>query len=504
MRRVVSVFLPSFPTDRKRRISPDAPPPDRPLVTARHDGHRRVLDAVCPAARALGLRPGQTAAHAQACIPGLHVAEADPQGDAAALLRLSHLCLRYAPLAAPDPPDGLWIDATGSAHLHGGEPALLADLRARLSRAGFAARAALADTPAASHALARFCTRNETVLPHGADPRALLDDLPVAALRLPEDMLTALRRVGLERIGQLAAASRAPLARRFGPILLHRLDQAQGRVFEPIEPVLPPEATAHRLAFPEPLLTANSFAAAIAMLARQVCARLEQTGQGARRLDLLFERVDGSWQAIRVGTGRPARDARHLARLLEQRIETIDPGPGVEAMQLHVTLAETLGWTQADSDTPGDHPGLAELVDRLAGRLGEDRVYRAAPVASRIPERSLRHVRPLAPPSRATWPAALPRPTRLLDPPQPVEALALLPDHPPAAFVWRRVRHRVRRADGPERVRGEWWRRDAELSAVRDYFAVEDEAGRRFWLYRSGDGVDPASGTLRWFLHGLF
>ncbi len=463
-----------------------------------------MLAAICPAARGLGLRPGQTVAHAQACIPALHVTEADLRGDARTLLRLSHGCLRYAPLTAPDPPTGLWIDAAGSAHLHGGEAAMLADLRARLLRAGFFSRAALADTPGAAYALARFGADDAAVLPAGADLHAALASLPPAALRLAPETLAALRKVGLERVGQLAEAPRAPLARRFGGDLLRRLDQALGRIFEPIEPVLPAEMAAHRLAFAEPLLTAELFIAAIAVLAGQVCATLERAGQGARRLDLLFERVDGSWQAIRAGTARPTRDAAHLARLLGERLETVDPGPGVEAMQLRVSLAEALDWIQGGTDAMGDHPGLAELVDRLAGRLGKDRVFRMAPVQSRIPERSVRRVAPLAPPGRAAWPSDLPRPARLLDPPQPIDALALLPDHPPAAFVWRRVRHRIRRADGPERVRGEWWRRDAELSAVRDYFAVEDETGRRFWLYRSGDGVDPASGDLRWFLHGLF
>ena len=93
---------------------------------------------------------------------------------------------------------------------------------------------------------------------------------------------------------------------------------------------------------------------------------------------------------------------------------------------------------------------------------------------------------------------------RLLPTPEPVETLALLPDHPPAFFTWRGIRRRVRRADGPERVFGEWGCSDAELSAVRDYFQVETEAGDRFWLFRAGDGEDPDTGSQRWFLHGIF
>ena len=502
MRRVVSVFLPNFCTDRicasrgASRASGGGP-----LVTARHDGRKRVIAAACPDARALGLYPGQTVAHAQALVPGLAVTEAEPDADAAALGRLAQACLRYAPLTTPDPPDGILIETTGCDHLFGGEPPMLADLLGRLERAGFSARAAVAGTPGAAHALARFAAQDATVLQGPA--QTALNDLPVACLRLPDETLAALRRVGLDRVGQLNAA-RAPLARRFGPLLLQRLDQAFGRIFEPIMPVLPEKIFAHCLAFAEPLTTPENLQTVMPMLTQAVCTHLERAGQGARKLDLLFERVDGAWQAIRIGTARPTRAPAHLARLLAERLDTVDPGLGIEAMRLVVTLSESLGWTQQRTDAPAPGQGVAELVDRLAGRFGAARVYRAVPVESAIPERSVARLPPLAPPSGRRWPPSLPRPPRLFDPPQPVDAIALLPDRPPVAFVWRKLRHLVRRADGPERIFGEWWRRDAEVAAVRDYFAVEDEAGRRFWLYRRGDGVDPATGDLRWFLHGLF
>jgi protein ImuB len=82
--------------------------------------------------------------------------------------------------------------------------------------------------------------------------------------------------------------------------------------------------------------------------------------------------------------------------------------------------------------------------------------------------------------------------------------MALLPDQPPIAFTWRRVRHRVRHADGPERITGEWWKRDREWLSVRDYFRVEDEDGLRFWLFRRGDGRDAETGDMSWFLQGFF
>lgn len=462
---------------------------------------------------ALGLYPGMPLAQAQAEVPGLIIHPAEPEADTEALHRLAAWCLRYTPLVAPDTPDGVWLDVTGCAHLHGGETRLLRDLVARCEARGLAARAAIADTPGAAHAVARHESFSRKagadrvkIVPIGAIKSALAP-LSIAALRLPPDTLESLRLLGFERVEQLAAVPRAPLTRRFGPLVANRLDQALGTVFEPIVPLVPPDLPQARLTFVEPLLTAEAFAATNATLVRTICAALEKTGHGARRLDLVFHRVDGSVQSLRIGTARPSRDARHLARLLDEKLERIDPGLGIEAMHLIAVLIDRLPHVQTEAMLPGTEDtgtDVSILIDRLENRLGSRRVWRAAPVESYVPERSVRHVPAVAPPRRAAWPADLPRPVRLLDPPQPVDAMALLPDQPPVAFTWRRVRHRVRRADGPERIAGEWWKRAGEMRSVRDYFRVEDEAGQRFWLFRRGDGDDPATGDLRWFLHGFF
>jgi protein ImuB len=501
-RRILSLFLPTWPTDRLHKLGALA----SPLVTATHDGRRRVIAATDLAASELGLHPGMTLAQAQALVPGLTIHDATPDADADALRRLAAWCLRYAPLTAADPPDGVWIDITGSAHLQGGEPALLRDLLSRLLAQGIAARAAVADTPGAAHAVARYGTQAAATIPvEGTE--AALATLPLEALRLPPATTQGLRLLGFETIGRLAATPRAPLVRRFGALLATRLDQAHGSVFEPIVPAVPPDLPQARRTFVEPLLTAEAFSTVIADLVATVCTDLEKAGQGARRLDLLFERVDGSVQALRIGTSRASRDPRHLARMLDERLERVDPGLGVEAMQLVVPQTDKLAYTQARLTRADEkEQDLAPLVDRLANRLGAEHIYRAAPVESDVPERSVRRVPALAPPDRVrtSWPADLPRPVRLLDPPQPIEAMALLPDHPPIAFTWRRVRHRVRRADGPERIAGEWWKRDGEVRSLRDYFRVEDEDGHRYWLFRRGDGDDPVTGDMRWFLHGFF
>jgi protein ImuB len=502
MRRVVSLWLPAWPTDRLRKLGALR---EGPLVTATHDGRRRVIAAVDAAAAQAGLYPGMPVAQGQALVPDLTVMEATPDDDTAALRRLAGWCLRYAPLTAATRPDGIWIDVTGCTHLHGGETRLLRDLVSRLLLQGFTARAAVADTPGAAHAMARFGPREVTVVPVEGQAAALAR-LPVAALRLLAETLDGLRLMGIEQIGALAAMPRAPLVRRFGALVTTRLDQAFGRVPETIEPEFPPMPIQARLTFVEPLLTPEAFAVVIDRLTETVCADLERSGNGARRLDLIFERVDGTTQAIRIGTARASRDARHLARLLRERLERVDPGLGVEAMRLIVPGGEALVPVQAAvrlSATQPEEPDISPLIDRLSNRLGFERVYRTVPVDSEVPERSVRRVQAQEK-AAGTWPAELPRPVRLLDPPQPIEAMALLPDHPPMAFTWRRVRHRVRRADGPERIAGEWWKRNGETRSVRDYFRVEDEEGHRYWLFRRGDGENGVTGDMRWFLHGFF
>ena len=476
-------------------------PSSAPLVTREHDGRRLVIAAANAAAAALGLTPGTALAHAQAMVPGLHIADADRPGDGAALARLAGDCLRLCPLTAPDG-DGVWLDVTGSTHLHGGEHAMVAALVRHMADNGLAARAAMAGTPGAAHAMARHGGQAVIVVPP-EDTAAALAPLPVACLRLQPGTVATLRRLGLDTVGQLAALPRGPLARRMGAMVLQRLDQALGRVAEPITPVVPPGLPSARASFAEPLLTAESLVAVIAHLTAQLCTGLEKSGRGVRQLDLLFERVDGTVQAIRIGTAQPSRNARHLARLLDEQVERVDPGLGVDAMQLVAPLVEGLSYTQSDSLAADGDADMASLVDRLSNRLGCSRVWRASVRETAVPERSAARVGAVVPPTGQDWPS-WPRPARLLSPPQPVQMTSGLPDYPPAAFTWHRHRHRVRRADGPERVNGEWWQRDGECGAVRDYWHVEDDTGRRFWLYRRGDGVDMSSGDMQWFMHGVF
>lgn len=505
MKRVVSLFLPSWSTDRLRRKAGDAAPPvEAPLVLIGREGNRRVVLAADAAATAAGLRAGMPVTKAQVLVPGLIVQDADPTADAEALDRLAAWLLRFAPIVAPDRPYGIVIDSTGADHLHGGEPAMLEGLIGRLAMSGIVARAAIADTLGAAHALARYAAR-PTIIAAPAHGQAVLEGLPMEALRLDASTVAALRTLGFKAIGDLLEQPRAPLTLRFGPEIGRRIDQALGDLAEPIEPIRPPDLIEVRRAFAEPIGAAETIARYIGKLVEQLCALLEGQGLGARHLDLICHRVDNRAEAVRVGMATPVRDAKRLTRLLCDKIETIEPGFGIEVMTLAATVAEPLERKQTVSSLVEESVAdVSDLIDTLMNRVGERAIYRLAPVASDVPERSVCRIPAMAADTGAGWPGHWPRPSRLLAQPEPVETVALLPDHPPVSFTWRGARRRVKRADGPERVFGEWWKRDAELVAVRDYFRLEDDAGERYWLYRAGDGEDAATGSHRWFLHGVF
>jgi protein ImuB len=523
------LWLQHWPIDRRRlsrRNNSGSSAEEVPFATVVDAAGRRLLAAVNPAAAAAGLAPGMPLADALSFFPGLATAAAEPAEDIAALRRLAEWCGRYSPWTAPDGADGVRVEITGSAHLWGGEPALAADLMARLDRRHLAGRIAIADTLGAAWATARFAEgKSPVILPPG-DCGAALAPLPVEALRL--DLVTAqgLRRVGLKRVGDLSAMPRDALARRFGQIVTQRLDQAQGDLPEPLSPLGEAPTRRVRLSFAEPVADPADLLLATERLVEDLIPRLAQEGAGARRLDLGFHRVDGRVERIRLGTARPSRDPRHLTALFKERLDTIDPGLGIEDVILAAFMVEPLPPEQiglAGHAPTNETNSIALLLDRLGNRLGLAALSRLDPRASHIPERASVYVPISVAPAKtgaqrhpAPVPGSLdprlrgddeirpPRPIRLFDPPEPVEAFWLLPDDPPFRFAWRRRRHRVTRADGPERIADEWWRPEGSsaVDAIRDYYRVEDEEGRRFWLFRMGlHGHDHPP---RWFVHGVF
>lgn len=493
-----------------------------PIVTVHKTGSRVEVAAASPAAAALGITPGMALTQVRASAPEVIVRDADPTGDAADLVALAMLLARrWTPIVARSDDDGLFLDMTGVTHLYGGEERFARRLVRLLDRAGFRARIAIADTAGAAWALARHDGAPITLCPPGTHEAAIAP-LPAAALRFEERPLELLRRLGVETVADVAALPRAPFVRRFGATAARRLDQALGTVAEPLDPVVPPEAVQVTQRFAEPIASAEAIAHWLGQLVPRLTAALAEAGLGARALCFVADRVDGVPQPIRVGFARASRDPAHLQRLIARRIEEIAPGYGVDALHLRVIRTEQLGPQPFGDTLDMDAADLAGLVDTLANRAAP--VWRTTPVASHVPERSVAQAAPLDPPASDRrrpkrdhvgqldartpdhpWHPRRPRPVQLLRHPEQLDhVMAELPDRPPLRFTWRGKRHVVVRADGPERIAGEWWRRTGERDAVRDYFRVEDEEGQRFWLFRRGDGERAATGDLTWYLHGRF
>jgi protein ImuB len=507
-RRFLSLWLRRLSTDRIARRDRRA---SAPLVAAGMAGNALCLTGLNDAAAAAGLTPGMPLAAARAMFPALTVAEADPRADRALLEKLADGCLRYTPLVGIAAPDGLTLDITGCAHLFGGEEKLRRDLLRRLHGAGFQARAAIADTVGAAHALARH--GGMAVAPPGG-ARAALHGLPLVGLRLDPDIVCALAQSGFKEIGALYHLPRAPLAARFGSVLWLQLDRALGLQDEAIAPRQPPPRFCVDRAFAEPLVRMDDVLAVAEGLAERLTMLLERQGVGARRLELMLFRLDGTVQRLEAGTSRPLRDAAFVRRLFADRLtvceDDYDPGFGYDLVRLCVHEVEALAARQVGLVGGKDGEALARLIDRLTARLGEQRVLRPVEQDTHIPEAAC-----VALPARQTHRAAsygsprqdtllAARPLRLFARPQPLDVtpMATAPDGVPLRFRWRRLQHAVVASEGPERIAMEWWRDAQGTALTRDYFRVACRDGARFWLYR--EGLYGEAARPRWFVHGLF
>lgn len=469
-------------------------------------------------ARKGGVSEGMRLTDARALLPTLVTEIRDFEAEVRALRGLADWCRGYAPVVSVDGVDGLWIDITGAAHLCGGEDALLSDLGNRLRAIGFAGRLGLADTPGAAWAVARFHGGHEaqSVLP--GEARTALSPLPLAALRLDPDILLLLKRFGLKTIGALCEIPRSSLYRRFpsdetGEAVLHRLDQALGLASEPVVPLQAAPAYFERISFPDPILATESFHRGLHELLCRLSRRMEMDHKGATRLTFAAYHADGGVSRVSIATARPSRDVKHLALLFRDRIETLNPGFGVDVLILSADAIGQLGTDQLSlsrgSTLERDRVDVSSLIDRLSNRLGAGSVQRILPHASHIPERAEIRVpalRGIA--STVVCPSKPPRPFRLLARPEVVQVIAEVPEGPPLRFTWRRVAHRVVRAEGPERIAPEWWDQlSGPVHRTRDYYRVEDERGQRFWLFREGlyrDQGGKEEPLPTWHMHGVF
>lgn len=512
-RRILSIWLARLAIDRWRLLEncvegQGADAQAIALVTDTAHGPR--IDAANRAGLDAGAHPGMRLADARALCPQIAVRPSDTAGDLAFLENLAVWAQRWGPWSALDPPDGLVIDVTGAAHLFGGEDTLIGDAARALAQRGLAARLAIAPTAGAAWALAHHGSGHSILAPQD-DAEAKLGALPVAALRLDDDVLLLLRRLGLKRLGDLSGIARPALARRFrnrrsaaaNPLI--RMDQILGLVPEPLLPVIEHHAPLAQRRLVEPIRHRELLDRVLADLAADVARMLEGLAQGARRLELGLWKVDGEVVIRRLEMAAASRDPAHICRLFATRLDDIDAGFGVELVRLRASWTQPMALAQRDFEAAAEDHGtsLAACIDRIVVRLGERAVCRPVAHPSHIPERAQRWQPPLeaSPPSQGEL-AFHNRPLKLLDRAEPITVLYATPDGLPRRFRWRGGLHEVARAEGPERIAPEWWREKSGVR-LRDYYRIEDGEGRRYWIYRNGIAGDGRGSAPEWFLQGL-
>ena len=485
-RRVVSLWFGRLASDRALRLCPV----EGPFVLTLKEGNANRVHCLNAVAERRGLYRGMSFSDARAFCPDLASRPADPAGDRRFLLGLRRWATRYCPWVGIEGEDGLVLDITGSAHLLGGEAALLTDLRQRLTRAGLSVHLGLGDTRGAAWALAHS---GEGVAAPG-EGRVALAPLPVSALRLNAEVVTALQRVGLRTIGQVAEAPRAPLARRFGAEVLMRLDQALGEQAEEITPLADPPHYGVRMSFPEPIGLEADVMAAAERLLKRLCEKLIAQEAGARCLRLSLRRVDGGAQHVDLRLARPLRDAARILPLFARGVGEADAGYGIDQIRLEATQVEALPVEQISHVQGSGQDRLDDLITRLGARVGLENIQRFIPADSHIPERSFIMAPVAWSEPGGAWAPPRPRPL-LIFAPEPIAARGA---RPPQSFRWRRMQLTTMRVTGPERIAPEWWLDDENWrSGLRDYWRVDTREGRRLWMFYTPQ--NPG-----WFVQGEF
>ncbi len=495
-RRYASVWFRHLMTDWFALQQPELHKVPFVLRTPVHG--RMIITAVNTRAEQQGIRTGMALADARAVFRNLEVRDNQPDVPEKLLRKLAEWCVRFTPVAAIDPPDGLLLDISGCAHLWGGEEQYLQHIIAKLTARGYDVGGAIADTPGVAWGLARFA-KSPAIAPPGENLQALLP-LPPEALRLEKDTIARLHKLGLHRVEQFIHMPRASLRRRFGQHLLTRLDMALGHEMEWLEPVQLPEPYEERLPCLEPVLTRPGIEIALRELLTRLCLRLLHEQKGLRMAMFAGHRVDGKKIQIDIGTHRPSHHVDHLFRLFELKLSTLAPGMGIELFTLHAPKVEDYLPAQQKMWEKGgglSDTRLSELIDRIAARTGMQNIHRYLPAEHHWPERSLKPATSLQEQPATMWRTDKLRPLLLMPKPERIEVTAPIPDYPPMLFRYKGKVHKITKADGPERIEQEWWIRSGRH---RDYYCVEDESGNRYWIFRSGHYDEE----YEWYLHGVF
>jgi protein ImuB len=470
-----------------------------PMVFTKQERNRNIVIALNALAEAEGVSLGMTAADAKAIATPLEVIEAVLGKEKKLLKQIGLWCIRYTPIVALDASDGLILDITGCTHLWGSEENYLQVIINQLKGKGYYFKAGIAATIGAAWGIARFA-QGTTILASGAHLHAL-KCLPPAALRLTNETLEKLQKLGFTTIASFMDLPINELRKRFGEMIVLRLKQALGTAEELIVPLVAPVPYLFRLPSLEPIKTVTGIEMAIAELLKMLCARLAGEGKGVRKAILKCYRIDGKIVQVGISTAQASSSMSHLMKLFKLQISKIEPKLGIELFVLQALKTEKQKQEQEQiwqGNPKLNAPDLVALLDRIAVKAEGVRIYRYLPTPYYWPEQSVKVAQTLTETAQSEWLTHRPRPIRMLSKPAPIQVMALLPDYPPRQFLYKNKMHIVLKADGPERIEREWWR---DQGPLRDYYVLEDEHGKRYWVFRSGHYNDEIT---QWFLHGFF
>ena len=496
MSRFVSIWFPHLSIDWFELRQPQLK--KIPFVLAVPDHGRKVITAANALARKNDIDKGMVLADARAVEPSLLYFDDKPDLIPKLLKAIANWCIRFTPRATMDAPEGIILDASGCTHLWGGDENYLNDILNRLKAKGYHAKAAIADTIGCAWAVARF--GREMVIEKNKHAEALFT-LPPQALRIEETTVERLHKLGLQQIKNLVSIPHSSLRRRFGKLIVQRLNQAFGTEEEFITSIDPVEPYQERLPCLEPIYTPEGIEIALRRLLETICSRLTKEGKGIRTAQFKGFRIDNKIVSIDISTSRASTNMDHLFHLFQIKLSSFEPGLGIELFVLevkvedHIPLQERF-WKEA---TALNNNTLSELIDRISSKIGANAIHRYLPDEHYWPERSFRQATSLTEEPITEWKTEKRRPLQILLQPEYLEVTAPIPDYPPMLFRYKGKLHKVIKADGPERIEQEWWLQEGEH---RDYYSVEDEDGSRYWLFRSGHYDEQKK--PEWYMHGFF
>lgn len=511
------------------------------MVLFRRDSRRgQVISAASPLALQDGACVGMPISEAKSLLRRgghFHIFEHDLDADLAGIETLADSLDCFSPLVGLETvepsehkrgrrPDSILLDVTGLAHLFGDESQLARQLLVHCDQLGYLPRVAVASTVGEAWAMARFVAGRyfaqyqQPVVLSVADQEAI-PSLPVEACRLPIDMVETLYQLGIKTIGQLQRLSRNDLAMRFGDTLHRRMDQLTGKIEEPVVARRKPVEFVAEQLLEYSTNHGETIRVIIARLVAKLCDQMRSRQQGALQWSIELVCQSGLPVRFDVNLFQPTATTDHVLPLVEMQLEQVlspqtHRGTTIEVNAIIVSVTSNVLLAQQqrqlfDENPRLDRQSLAQLINRLASRVGSHRVVYPVLQSGAQPEYSFR-LKPLVDARRRRRQRASPpkqshvlaRPFRLFCPPIRLNHLSVSSDDhpsdceiatPPALLsIDSGDPQKIISSCGPERIETGWWR---GITVCRDYWRVETETCQQFWVYRNlRTGV--------WFLHGEF